>query len=82
MSVMCSISFLKKKGFEATLAQNGKAGLGMLRSDKCGLILIDLIMAPYRRPHGRDAALGGSNFLENIHIGDARRTLSSDSRSA
>jgi nitrogen regulation protein NR(I) len=37
-------SFLSEKGFEATLAQNGVAGLDMLRAEKFDLILTDLVM--------------------------------------
>jgi nitrogen regulation protein NR(I) len=37
-------SFLKEKGFEATLAQNGQTGLDLLRADKFDLILTDLVM--------------------------------------
>jgi nitrogen regulation protein NR(I) len=37
-------SFLKGKGFETTLAQNGQIGLDMVRTDKFDLILTDLVM--------------------------------------
>jgi nitrogen regulation protein NR(I) len=37
-------SFLTEKGFEVTLAQNGEAGLEMLRTEKFDLILTDLVM--------------------------------------
>ncbi len=37
-------SFLKEKGFETTLAQNGQAGLDMVRAEKFDLILTDLVM--------------------------------------
>ncbi len=37
-------SFLGEKGFEVTLAENGEAGLDMLRAEKFDLILTDLVM--------------------------------------
>jgi len=37
-------SFLSEKGFEATLAKNGEAGLDTLRAEKFDLVLTDLVM--------------------------------------
>lgn len=37
-------SFLTQKGFEVTLAENGEAGLNLLRSDKFDLLFTDLMM--------------------------------------
>src|SRR5512141_1559525 len=37
-------AFLAEKGFEATLAPSGEAGIDMLRTEKFELILTDLVM--------------------------------------
>jgi nitrogen regulation protein NR(I) len=37
-------SFLEKKGFEVTLAQNGEAALDLLRTETFDLVLTDLVM--------------------------------------